>query len=81
MDGVVRTVVGYTGGSEPNPTYSNIKDATEAILVEFDPSVVSYEDILLEWSKQHSPYFPQKTQYRSAIFYRTEEQRALALER
>lgn len=81
MDGVVRTVVGYTGGSEPNPTYQNIKDATEAILVEFDPSVVSYGDVLREWSNQHSPFFPQKIQYRSAIFCRNEHQRAVATEK
>mmetsp|Transcript_9534 Transcript_9534/g.13308 ORF Transcript_9534/g.13308 Transcript_9534/m.13308 type:complete len:129 (-) Transcript_9534:234-620(-) len=81
MDGVVRTVVGYTGGSEPNPTYTNIRDATEAILIEFDPSIITYEDILNEWSNQHSPYFNQKTQYRSAIFYRNEMQQKVALEK
>mmetsp|Transcript_30027 Transcript_30027/g.61270 ORF Transcript_30027/g.61270 Transcript_30027/m.61270 type:complete len:126 (-) Transcript_30027:196-573(-) len=80
MDGVVRTVVGYTGGIEADPTYRNIKDATEAILIEFDPSVVSYGEILKEWSTQHSPFFPQKTQYRSAIFVASDEQRKLAEE-
>lgn len=43
-------VVGYTGGKQKNPTYQNIMDATEAFLVEFDPSVVSYEKILDEVS-------------------------------
>lgn len=43
-------VVGYTGGKERNPTYQNIMDATEAFLVEFDPSVISYERILDEVS-------------------------------
>ena len=43
-------VVGYTGGRQKNPTYSNIMDSTEAFLVEFDPSVISYEAILDEVS-------------------------------
>lgn len=43
-------VVGYTGGNQKNPTYKNIMDATEAFLVEFDPSVLSYEKILDEVS-------------------------------
>ena len=80
LDGVVRTVVGYTGGKEPLPTYRNIKDATEAILIEFDPSIISYAEVLKEWSTQHSPYYPSKTQYRSAIFYGSEEQKKLAEE-
>lgn len=43
-------VVGYTGGKQKNPTYQNIMDATEAFLVEFDPNVISYEQILDEVS-------------------------------
>jgi peptide-methionine (S)-S-oxide reductase len=46
MNGVARTVVGYTGGSKLDPEYSNIMDSTEAIMVEYDPTVVSYKDIL-----------------------------------
>ncbi len=41
-------IVGYTGGQKKNPTYQNIMDATEAFIVEFDPSVISYEEILHE---------------------------------
>ena len=48
MGGVVDVVVGYTGGSKKNPTYQNIMDATEAVLVEYDPSIISYEKILNE---------------------------------
>jgi peptide-methionine (S)-S-oxide reductase len=44
-------------------------DATEAFMVEFDPSIVSYEEILDEWAHQHEPFYPSKCQYRSAIFY------------
>jgi len=46
MGGVVDVVVGYTGGKGKNPTYQNIMDATEAFLVEFDPTVISYKSIL-----------------------------------
>lgn len=73
--------MGYSGGEEPNPTYQNIKDATESVLVEFDPSMITYEKILDEWSAQHYPYYPSGTQYRSAIFYNSEEQRVAAVEK
>lgn len=78
MDGVERVVVGYTGGVKKNPTYQNIMDATEAILIEFDPSRISYESILNEWSKQHYPFMKQKCQYRSAIFVKNVEEREIA---
>ena len=41
-NGVLRTKVGYTGGTAPNPTYKNIADHIETVELEFDPSVVSY---------------------------------------
>ena len=78
MEGVKRVVVGYTGGVKAFPTYSAIKDSTEAVLIEFDPSAISYEKILDFWAHSHSPFFPQKCQYRSAIWYRNEEQKAAA---
>jgi peptide-methionine (S)-S-oxide reductase len=64
----------YTGGEKTNPTYQNIMDSTEAFMVEFDPSVISYERILDAWADQHAPFYPSKCQYRSAIFYCSEEQ-------
>jgi len=78
MGGVADCIVGYTGGKQKNPTYQNIMDTTEAFMVEFDPSVVSYEEILDEWASQHAPFYPSKGQYRSAIFYCNEEQRNAA---
>jgi len=73
-------VVGYTGGDQINPTYQNIKDATEAVLIEYDPSIISYEKLLEEWSKQHYPFNPPiKTQYKSAIWVNTDEKRDIAL--
>jgi peptide-methionine (S)-S-oxide reductase len=47
MDGVKRCVVGYSGGKADNPTYRNIQDYTEALLVEYNPHEVSYEDLVL----------------------------------
>lgn len=81
MGGVADVVVGYTGGKKTNPTYQNIMDSTEAFMVEFDPSLISYEDILDEWAKQHEPFYPSKCQYRSAIFYCNEDQRNAALKK
>mmetsp|Transcript_3234 Transcript_3234/g.4715 ORF Transcript_3234/g.4715 Transcript_3234/m.4715 type:complete len:124 (+) Transcript_3234:237-608(+) len=80
MDGVIRTVVGYTGGKKKDPTYRQIKDATESILIEYDPDIISFEDILIEWSRQHSPIRKKSKQYRSAIFYVDEEQKKIAEE-
>ena len=78
MEGVKKFTVGYTGGTQPNPTYQNIKDATEACLIEYDPSVISYKQILDEWANQHHPFMMQKTQYRSAIFVKNDEERMVA---
>lgn len=47
-------------------------------MVEFDPSIISYEEILDEWAHQHQPYYPSKCQYRSAIFYCNDGQLAAA---
>lgn len=72
-------IVGYTGGVEKNPTYDCILDTTEAILIEYDPNAISYERILNEWSKQHNPQYPQKAQYRSAIWVKNESERTFAM--
>lgn len=79
MDGVERVVVGYTGGKEKNPTYQNIKDATESVLIEYNPSIITYETLLHEFSKQHYPYSPSNSQYKSAIFFKNEEEQTVAL--
>jgi peptide-methionine (S)-S-oxide reductase len=78
MKGVKKVVVGYTGGEQPNPTYQTIKDSTEAVLIEYDPEILSYEELLIEWKRQHYPFHPSKTQYRSAIWVRTDEEKAVA---
>jgi peptide-methionine (S)-S-oxide reductase len=76
--GVVRCVVGYTGGQAPDPTYRHMQDHTEALLLEFDPEVISYEDLLQHWSRMHSPVRKTKCQYRSAVWYTNAKQQVLA---
>ncbi|KAG7346600.1 methionine-S-sulfoxide reductase [Nitzschia inconspicua] len=79
MKGVARCVVGYSGGKKPNPTYKKILDHTEALLVEYDPSRVSYEDLVVSWTQMHFPNNSKgKCQYRSAVWYLTVEQKEIA---
>jgi len=78
MKGVARCVVGYSGGKQLSPTYRNILDFTEALLIEYDPSEVAYEDLVVSWTQMHHPSYRSKTQYRSAIWYMNEEQKEVA---
>ncbi|MDX6299770.1 MAG: peptide-methionine (S)-S-oxide reductase [Nocardioidaceae bacterium] len=89
-DGVWVTAAGYTGGFTPNPTYEETCTArtghTEAVLVAFDPSQVSYADLLVKFWEMHDPTTPNRqgndigTQYRSGIYTTTEEQAKIAQE-
>ena len=74
MGGVVKCIVGYTGGIKKNPNYQNIMDSTEAYLVEFDPSVISYDKLINVWAGNVNPYYPSVNQYRSAVWYCNEKQ-------
>ena len=86
--GVYTTAVGYAGGSTPNPTYeetcSGRTGHTEAVLVVFDPKVTSYEALLKLFWESHDPTQGMRqdndmgTQYRSAIYTFTPEQRRAA---
>ena len=89
VPGVIDTEVGYTGGWLENPTYADTHRSksghAEAIRVTFDPTVLSYEDLLENWFfKLHDPTtlnrqgYDVGTQYRSAIFYQSPEQKATA---
>jgi peptide-methionine (S)-S-oxide reductase len=81
MPGVVRTQVGYAGGTTQDPTYYNLGDHTETIHIEYDPTQVTYEELLNVFWNSHSPTSkPWSRQYMSIIFYHDEEQKRLAIE-
>ena len=68
MEGVVRTRVGYAGGSTPEPTYYSLGDHTEVVQVEYDPTAVSYADLVdVFWSAHDPRSSARKRQYRSVI--------------
>lgn len=81
LPGVVKTEVGYTGGTNENPTYENHPGHAEALEVEYDPSRTTYREILDFFFRVHDPTTlnrqgnDQGTSYRSAIFYADEEQK------
>jgi len=87
--GVIETTAGYTGGTFPNPTYRDVSTGStghaEAVLVKYDPKILSYEYLLSLFWRMHNPTTPNQqgpdigTQYRSAIFYHNEAQRTAAL--
>jgi peptide-methionine (S)-S-oxide reductase len=88
IPGVVVTAVGYAGGLTSNPTYeevcSGMTGHNEAVLVVYDPARVSFEDLLKTFWESHDPTQGMRqgndvgTQYRSGIYYTTEEQRRAA---
>ena len=84
--GIVKTRVGYTGGEVKNATYRNHGAHAEAVEVLFDPSVISFRDILEFFFQIHDPTTLNRqgndigASYRSAIFYTSPEQKAVAEE-
>jgi len=79
--GVVRTRVGYAGGSTENPTYYHIGDHTETVQIDYDPTITTYQELLDIFWKSHDSHRKTWTrQYMSIIFYHTEEQRRVATE-
>ena len=84
--GVISTRVGYTGGDVPHATYRNHGTHAEGIEVIFDPSVISYRDLLELFFQIHDPTTLNRQgndvglSYRSAIYYVDEAQKAAALE-
>ncbi len=88
LQGVTDVVSGYSGGAIPNPTYKQVCTGetghAEVVQVTFDPNVVSYREILEIFFSIHDPTTRNRqgadegTQYRSAIFYHSPEQKATA---
>ncbi|HET7435201.1 MAG TPA: bifunctional methionine sulfoxide reductase B/A protein [Thermoanaerobaculia bacterium] len=84
MPGVIDTEVGYTGGDVENATYRNHEGHAEAVQIKYDPSKISYEQILEFFFKMHDPTTMNRqgndvgSSYRSAIFYHNDEQRQIA---
>jgi peptide methionine sulfoxide reductase msrA/msrB len=82
--GVIRTEVGYTGGSVANATYQNHAGHAEAVQIEFDPAKTTYEALLRFFFRMHDPTTPNRqgndigSSYRSAIFYHDAEQKRIA---
>jgi len=89
LKGVLSTAVGYAGGTKENPTYKDVcTDETghaEVLQVEFDPSQVTYDELLDVFWSNHNPTTLNRqgpdvgTQYRSVIFYHSPEQREEAI--
>lgn len=90
IKGVISTAVGYSGGKYVNPSYKDVCTGrtghAEVVEVTYDPSRVSYEDLLKVFWENHNPTTLNRqgwdigTQYRSAIFYHTPEQKQAASE-
>jgi peptide-methionine (S)-S-oxide reductase len=90
VDGVEHVISGYTGGTTVNPTYQEVCTNTtghaEAVQLTFNPSKISYREILQIFFSVHDPTTLNQqgedvgTQYRSAIFYHNEQQKAIAKE-
>ena len=86
--GVESTQVGYTGGELDNPTYNEVCSGktghAEAIHIEYDPSIISYEELLMIFWNNHNPTTINQQgpdigdQYRSAVFFHNKEQETIA---
>lgn len=78
---MVRTRVGYSGGATINPTYRQLGDHTETIQIDFDPTLISYRELLaVFWAGHHPGARPWSRQYLAAVFFHSEAQKRLSLE-
>lgn len=90
LRGILSVESGYSGGTVPNPTYRQVTTGqtghAEVVQITFDPAVISFRDILNVFFTIHDPTTLNRqgadagTQYRSAIYYHSEEQRDIAVE-
>jgi len=89
LDGVISTIVGYTGGQEKNPTYEEVSSGktghVEAIQIVYDPSSVTYAELLdvfwrnIDPTQMNGQFADIGRQYATSIFYHSQEQKQLAL--
>ena len=90
VDGVIKAVSGYTGGQMEDPTYKEVSAGgtghVEAVQVYYDPTIISYKELLDVFWKHVDPTDPggqcvdRGAQYRTAIYYHDDDQRRIALE-
>ena len=78
LKGVLKTRVGYAGGTKKNPSYYNLGDHTETVEITFDPKIISFEALLKHFWKEHDPTVKYSNHYKSAIYYQDEEQHKIA---
>jgi peptide-methionine (S)-S-oxide reductase len=88
LEGVESLISGYTGGTIKNPAYREVTTGrtghAEAIQIKFDPTIISFQEILDVFFSTHDPTtlnrqgYDRGTQYRSAIFYHSEEQKLIS---
>lgn len=91
LPGVISTRVGYTGGSVSNPDYQQVSGGktghAEAVEIDFDPEIISYEQLLDAFFRFHNPTTKDRqgpdigSQYRSAVFYLNEAQKDAAVKK
>lgn len=81
LNGVVRTRVGYAGGTKDNPSYHDLGDHSETVQIDYDPTRISYEELLDVFWKSHDPtQHPWSRQYMSLVLYHNDEQKKMAME-
>lgn len=79
MPGVLRTRVGFAGGTAPDPTYRDMRDHTETVQLEFDGGILSFEELVALFWERHNPVNIngyKGRQYQSLLFYENEIQRS-----
>jgi len=75
LDGVVRTAVGYAGGTKPDPSYRTLGDHTEVVRLEYDPTTISYRELLgTVFSEHHPERQARKRQYHNVVLSESDRQ-------
>ena len=78
---MIRTRVGYSGGTSKNTAYCNLWDHSDSLPVDYDPGGISYKEPVADYWDDHGPTRgPKSTQYKAAIFYHNEDPKRVAME-